>query len=79
MNLDLVYLPSSNLMRSLRNHYSVILTCVCILLYISNAQETIVGLAKIEGKVLPPDVDLENWATVTKVLVNGGEYLGFVR
>lgn len=33
----------------------------------------------IEGKVIPPDVATPEWLTSTKIIVNGGEYLGFLR
>ncbi|XP_044739012.1 ER membrane protein complex subunit 7 [Chrysoperla carnea] len=35
----------------------------------------------IEGKVFPPDIPLTpaNWQVNTKLMVNGGEYLGFIK
>lgn len=37
-------------------------------------------LYDIEGKIYPPEAQvLSNWQVVTKVLVNGGEFLGFLK
>lgn len=33
----------------------------------------------IEGSILPPDVITPEWLLLTKVLVNGGERIGFLR
>lgn len=33
----------------------------------------------IEGKVVPPEIATSEWLTSTRILVNGGEQLGFLR
>jgi len=33
---------------------------------------------RMEGRVFPPDSEPENWQTQTRILVNGGEYKGFL-
>ncbi|KAF4528571.1 hypothetical protein B566_EDAN015718 [Ephemera danica] len=37
-------------------------------------------LYKVEGRVYPPDanVDIRNWQVETRVMVNGGEFVGFL-
>ncbi|CAK1584911.1 unnamed protein product [Parnassius mnemosyne] len=53
--------------------------------YISHAinsaeEDTGSGRYVIEGRVFPPeDQDLTNWQVETRIHVNGGEYIGFVK
>lgn len=49
---------------------------------VTNPVEEEIGNGRyvIEGRVFPPeDQDMSNWQVDTKVHVNGGEYIGFVR
>lgn len=37
-------------------------------------------LYTVEGKVYPPDSQiLNNWQSLTRIIVNGGEFLGFLK
>ncbi|XP_018320203.1 ER membrane protein complex subunit 7 homolog [Agrilus planipennis] len=47
----------------------------------SNEEIEIHRLYTIEGKVYPPDVlfSRPNWQANTRIIVNGGEYIGFVK
>jgi hypothetical protein len=33
----------------------------------------------VEGKVFPPDSYTGNWQVATRVLVNGGDFVGFLK
>ncbi|XP_064481933.1 endoplasmic reticulum membrane protein complex subunit 7-like [Ornithodoros turicata] len=52
---------------------------LCTFIGICNAGEISYERQAIDGKVIPPDVATPEWLTSTKILVNGGEYLGFLR
>lgn len=61
---------------------SVLLTYIGNVLCASNQfeEETENGRYVIEGRVFPPDSsDINNWQVETRVHVNGGEYIGFIR
>lgn len=48
--------------------------------HISADSNSISDLYDIEGKIYPPEAQvLSNWQVVTKVLVNGGEFIGFLK
>jgi hypothetical protein len=43
-------------------------------------EEEYQDLYSVEGRVFPLDIDSpKNWQSETKILVNGGEYLGFLK
>ncbi|XP_047104339.1 ER membrane protein complex subunit 7 isoform X2 [Schistocerca piceifrons] len=48
--------------------------------HISADSNSLSELYDIEGKIYPPEAQvLSNWQVVTKVLVNGGEFIGFLK
>ena len=47
---------------------------------LSEFDEATTEIYTVEGKVFPPDAyATSNWQSVTRVLVNGGDYIGFLK
>ncbi|UYV81059.1 RNF14 [Cordylochernes scorpioides] len=61
------------------NKFAILLIC-CLAIGI-NCQETLHSSDKfaIEGKVHPPEVVTTEWLTTTRILINAGEHVGFLR
>ncbi|KPJ10419.1 UPF0480 protein C15orf24 [Papilio machaon] len=65
--------------------YSTILIIVYSFAYVSNAINSVeedIGSGRyvIEGRVIPPEeLEQRNWQTQTRIHVNGGEYIGFIK
>lgn len=62
--------------------YVVLSQLICISIRISPVtcdEEVVPDKHVIEGKVVPPEIATSEWLTSTRILVNGGEQLGFLR
>lgn len=62
--------------------YVVLAQLICITIRISPVtcdEEVVPDKHVIEGKVVPPEIATSEWLTSTRILVNGGEQLGFLR
>uniref|UniRef100_A0A023FL78 Putative carbohydrate binding protein n=1 Tax=Amblyomma cajennense TaxID=34607 RepID=A0A023FL78_AMBCJ len=46
---------------------------------VAGDEDTVPEKHVIEGKVVPPEIATSEWLTSTRILVNGGEQLGFLR
>jgi len=60
-----------------------VVLCLSSFVHLSHGQkelDTTQELYSIEGKVHPPDgVSGKSWYTQTRIMANGGEFLGFLR
>lgn len=46
----------------------------------SEVYEVTTEIFSVEGKVFPPDANVaSNWQVSTRVLVNGGDFVGFLK
>jgi len=62
------------------NLLALVTMSILIKLALCENEDYIAGVYKLEGKVSPPDnIHSDDFLTRTKVLINGGEYMGFVR
>ncbi|XP_013785804.1 ER membrane protein complex subunit 7-like [Limulus polyphemus] len=66
----------------MNEHYiiAVLLIVQTSLVNIAQADEDLIGdTYSIDGKVVPPDSASSEWLVNTRILVNGGEHVGFLR
>lgn len=67
------------------NQISSIILIICSFAYISHAVNSVEedignGRYVIEGRVVPPEEqEQKNWQTQTRIHINGGEYIGFIK
>ena len=60
-------------------HYGVLIFIVATISSVLSETDDILSTFKIDGKITVPFQSELDWIPMTRVLVDGGQYLGFVK